>query len=539
VTTVPSEAGTGGVPKTALFRTSATLEQEFRDLLLRRSRLIFVLGLAISVVMIGVARLVIVQPNLFLESLGLARAEWAFDALHLLSFALALASTFVGNPTAERLEGTVLATIALNVVVGHFSMGGTLDPDYPPALGAALMLFVPAAVIPWRTRYQIWLGVVTVLAFVLAHALAYSLSSWGASYWAAAGGTEAFRDSLVITSLGLAILAGTSVLVTDTLYSMRKRTQQARILGSYLVRREIGRGGMGRVYVAQHAMMVRPAAVKVLDRGGGLTEEALARFEREVQLSSRLTHPNTITIYDYGRAADNTFYYAMELLEGQDLEKLVRQYGPVPAERAGYLLMQVCGSLAEAHDRGIVHRDLKPSNIFVTNQGCICDFVKVLDFGIAKQLEVEGEGEITRAGFVVGTPMYMAPESALCPERVDARTDIYSLGAVAYWMLTGKPPFTEDSPLAIIASHLRSIPIPPSELAEEEVPPALDAVVLRCLEKEPEDRFASARELKHALGRITYGQPWTAERAGQWWVTHRPEEAPPGFAIETPPDPFV
>jgi serine/threonine-protein kinase len=526
MTTVPPGAESGGVPRRALFRTTATIEEEFRRLLCSRCRLLFGLALAITVVMIAAAQLVTEQGNAFLASLGLGGYEWAFDGMHVVSFALAFASLFIGDPSARRLQDTVLVTVSFNFVVGLFSMGGTLDPDYPPALGASLMLFVPAAVIPWKTKYQAWLGFLTVVAFVLVHTLGYSLSPVGAEYWAEAGGMEAFREDLLITTIGLIILAGTSVLVTSRLYSLRTTAQKAKRLGSYELKDELGEGGMGTVYLAQHALMVRPAAIKVLRVGEQDGLSAMMRFEREVQLSSNLTHPNTITIFDYGRSADDTFYYAMEYLDGLDLQELVDRYGPMPANRVAYLLAQVCGSLSEAHSLGIVHRDLKPSNIFLTSRGGICDFVKVLDFGIAKQLHVKETGQVTRTGMVVGTPSYLAPESVLEGEEIDGRLDIYCLGGIAYWLLTGHPPFTDTSPLAIIASHLHTQPEPPSDFAEDPVPEQLDRIVLRCLEKQPADRFQTARDLLEALESVPFEMRWTAQKAKEWWDLHHPCESP-------------
>ena len=208
-----------------------------------------------------------------------------------------------------------------------------------------------------------------------------------------------------------------------------------RRLGNYVLRREIGEGGMGRVYVAEHALMCRPSAVKVLKTSRGADPDALARFEREVRLSSNLSHPNTITIFDFGRADDDTFYYAMEYLEGLDLERFVERFGPIPAERTVFILLQATGSLAEAHGRDIVHRDLKPSNVFLSMRGGLYDFVKILDFGLAKQIKgVDTATGLTKTGIVFGTPRYLAPEMVYGTSGVDGRADIYNFGALAYMM---------------------------------------------------------------------------------------------------------
>jgi serine/threonine-protein kinase len=282
---------------------------------------------------------------------------------------------------------------------------------------------------------------------------------------------------------------------------------------------------MGRVYVAEHALMCRPSAVKVLKTSGPADKLALARFEREVRLSSSLSHPNTITIFDFGRAGEDTFYYAMEYLEGMDLERFVKRFGPIPASRAVFLLLQVTGPLAEAHERGIVHRDLKPSNIFLTMRGGLYDFVKVLDFGLAKRLEgTDTPSELTQTGVVFGTPRYLAPETVYGTAGVGPRADIYAFGAVAYWMLTGRPPFEADTAVALMIDHVKTVPKRPSEICEVPIPEELDDVVMKCLEKDPDDRFQSIAELEDALRAVPDPFPWTRSRAARWWELHMTDD---------------
>jgi hypothetical protein len=394
--------------------------EEERHLLWSRCRLVFVLGLAISLVLILLSRLVIDRPREAWESL--------LDMTHLASFGLALVSLYWGTPSTRRLQLTAFAVVALNAILVVFSVG-VVESDYPPELAVALILFIPAAVIPWRVRYQVALGVIAVASPVLARVLSYVLIPGTRSTIAAWGRDPRFFDELMVTTVTLLILAATSVLVTHTLYSLRRKARRAKRLGNYLIERELGKGGMGEVFVARHARMVRPTAVKVVRVSGTFDEEVLGRFEREVQVSSSLTHPNTITIYDYGRADRNTFYYAMEYLEGLDLKRLVTRFGPVDTPRALYLLRQVCGSLSEAHARKIVHRDIKPANIFLTQRGGLFDYVKVLDFGLARQMR-PGTGEgVTKTGVVVGTPEYMSPEAVHGEQPVDTRSDLYGLPA--------------------------------------------------------------------------------------------------------------
>jgi serine/threonine protein kinase len=248
----------------------------------------------------------------------------------------------------------------------------------------------------------------------------------------------------------------------------------------------------------------------------------LRRFEKEVQLTARLTHPNTISIYDYGRTPDGTFYYAMELLEGLTVEQLVERHGPQPAARVIHLLLQACGALSEAHGIGLIHRDIKPANIYLCRRGGIQDVVKVLDFGLVRELNRDGDVGGSNVDTVVGTPLYLSPEAILSPDRVEARADLYGLGGVAYFMLTGAPPFGGRSLVEICSHHLHTPPEPPSR--RRAVPADLDDLVLRCLAKNPNQRPASAAVLAEALHTCADAGGWNAADAERWWAQ-----------IETPP----
>ncbi|MEJ2338953.1 MAG: serine/threonine-protein kinase [Gemmatimonadales bacterium] len=293
-----------------------------------------------------------------------------------------------------------------------------------------------------------------------------------------------------------------------------------RRLGDYRLLQRLDSGGVADIFLAQHARMCRPAAIKVLRSSDSRDSGGLARFEQEIRLASGLTHPNTIDILDHGRGRENTYYYAMEYLAGLNIQKLVDRFGPMPSERCVHILAQVCGSLAEAHAQSIVHRDIKPANIFLTDRGGLSDFVKVLDFGMSKKVEAEPDVALTQPGFVFGTPLYIAPESITDPENVDARADIYGLGAAAYFMLTGEPPFNSTSVIELLADHIRSAPEAPSRIAELPIDPALERIVLKCLEKSPDDRFQSIRALEGALCGLRFSRPWTGERATEWWSMH-------------------
>ncbi len=302
-----------------------------------------------------------------------------------------------------------------------------------------------------------------------------------------------YASFLALWSAALVVAAA---LIARAGYALRAQLHQAHALGSYTLEEEIGQGGMGVVYRASHAMLCRPTAIKLLHRENGGTN-SVARFEREVRMTSRLTHPNTVAIYDYGRTSEGRFYYAMEYLEGPDLQRLVEREGPQSAARVVHILLQVCGALAEAHDLGLVHRDIKPANVILCVRGGVSDVAKVVDFGLVKRLADVGSADATAVGAVVGTPLYMSPEAIVRPDLVDGRSDLYALGALAYFLLTGAPPFEGATSFEVCSRHLHAEPARLS--TKVAVPPDLERVVLWCLAKSPDDRPASARALRDAL----------------------------------------
>jgi serine/threonine protein kinase len=273
---------------------------------------------------------------------------------------------------------------------------------------------------------------------------------------------------------------------------------------------------MGSVYRARHAMLRRPTAVKLLEPAK-TTEVSVARFEREVQLTSQLNHPNTITIYDYGRTGEGVFYYAMEYLDGFSLDTLVKQFGPQPDGRVIHLLAQVCGSLVEAHSAGLIHRDIKPANIMLTRRGGVSDYVKLLDFGLVKAVDSEKMRTLTSADAVTGTPLYIAPETIEDADGTDARSDLYSLGAVGYFLLTGRPVFDAGGILEIMRAHVQTKPIAPSKRLAQPMSAELEQLILRCLSKSPQERPQSAAEMAVELSRCVPAQPWTQSDADRWW----------------------
>ena len=324
-------------------------------------------------------------------------------------------------------------------------------------------------------------------------------------------------DELIGASLSPAFAVVLAYLGARMIYAIGLDVTKARLMGAYRLESRIGAGGMGEVWHASHRMLARPAAVKLIAPRhlGSDAQAVLARFEQEAQATAQLRSPHTVEVYDYGLSSDGSFYYVMELLDGLDLQKLVDTHGPMPASRVVSIVRQVCHSLGEAHAAGMVHRDIKPANIFVCRYGSDLDFVKVLDFGLVKKQTLGADAALTQKGQFVGTPAFLAPEMAL-DEAIDGRADLYSLGCVAYWLLTGSLVFESDSLMAMAAKHLQEEPVPPSKRTELTIPADLEAVVLDCLRKDPADRPGSAEELVSRLSACDV-VPWTAEDAKGWW----------------------
>jgi len=326
----------------------------------------------------------------------------------------------------------------------------------------------------------------------------------------------------------------TAICVMGTMLITRYRTMavEAKSATLYDLREQIGQGGMGEVWLAEHRTLARPAAIKIVrpdlladgDRAAGT--QAVKRFAREAQATAALRSPHTVEIYDFGVTEDGTFYYVMEYLDGLDLGTLVKRHGPLPTARAVHLLRQACASLEDAHRHSLVHRDIKPANIFACRLGTEYDFAKVLDFGLVKDQRPTEDTQLTVEGLTTGTPAYMAPEMALQDGRVGPATDIYALGCVAYWLLTGKLVFDEPTPVAMIVNHVKTVPDAPSTRTELPIPAALDDVVLRCLEKEPAERYSSMRELSAALAAVELDNVWDTDRAEEWWQVHQPSVEP-------------
>jgi serine/threonine-protein kinase len=316
-----------------------------------------------------------------------------------------------------------------------------------------------------------------------------------------------FQQCVVHPGLILAIAVAIAAYGTHRIELLRQEAAEARKLGQYQLKRQLGAGGMGEVYLAEHLLLKQPCALKLIRPERAGDPAMLRRFEREVQATARLKHWNTVQIFDYGHAADGTFYYVMEYLPGLTLAQLVKRQGPLAPGRALHLLQQACLALREAHGLGLIHRDIKPANIMVCERGGVSDVVKLLDFGLVKAVGLGSKEEtLTQEGAITGTPTYMSPEQASGKDSLDGRSDIYSLGAVAYFVLTGSPPFPRTTAIDAIVAHLHE-PVRPLTELRAEVPADLQEVVLRCLEKDPARRFADVSRLHDALARCGCAGP--------------------------------
>jgi serine/threonine-protein kinase len=337
---------------------------------------------------------------------------------------------------------------------------------------------------------------------------------------------------LVLNTVLWSILGTTLAAVTSrVIYGLRRQVAEVSELGQYILEEKIGTGGMGEVWRARHRLLIRPAAVKLI-RQQALSamssdpEILLRRFEREARATAALKSPHTVQLYDFGATDDGTLYYVMELLDGVDLDTLVKRHGPLPAERVVHILRQVCFSLADAHVNGLVHRDIKPANVVVSRLGTTFDFAKVLDFGLVKLDSARRADrdavKLSAADKTSGTPGFMAPEVVLGVAETDHRVDLYALGCVAYWLLTGKLVFEGDSAMQVMVDHA-SKPAPrPSLRVELPIPAPLEDLVMECLEKEPSRRPPSAEVLSARLDAVPLTSAWTAERAERWWAEYRP-----------------
>jgi serine/threonine protein kinase len=458
-----------------------------------------------------------VMVALRLEQAGLLRLPAQmprdFDAL---AVPLAGSLALIGASRSKLSAKHMLAIGAAYQIVGAFSIAWF---EQGPAIGrgtAGTVLWIMTyTLVPTRPLRTALVAYASALSGPFALALHVAL---GNRAWP--------TDCGVALDFGMSLVAATfAVVIVRVIYGLGREVADARRIGAYVLVEKLGFGGMGEVWRAKHSALVRPAAIKLMrprESAGGSPfdlAQLTRRFHQEAQATAMLKSPHTVAVYDFGETSDGALYYAMELLDGVDLETLVEDFGPQPAERVVHFLRQAAASLSEAHTNGLVHRDIKPANLFAAVMGLELDFLKVLDFGLVRQ--IAKDPALTSEHGVWGTPAYLAPESAAY-SRYDARSDIYSLGAVAYWLLTGQTVFDAPSSNAMIAAQIRDTPMLPSLRTDLPIPPELEAVIMACLSKDPDARPQSGEQLSRMLGAVPL-PAWTQRRAEAWWRTHRPD----------------
>lgn len=434
------------------------------------------------------------------------------------------------EPRSARFVRWVETLGLLSTVVASMLMARTIPalerPDFTLLLVFTYVLmaravFVPSSatrslVLALAVGVELTMGVWRMFGEPQVFALVVSTQQWSDM---TSPGQLAARVTLQVGAWW-ALTTFITVAASKVIYGLRREVRDAMKLGQYQLEAKLGEGGMGIVYRARHALLQRPTAVKLLhpERAGA---SSLKHFEREVQQTARLSHPNIVTIFDYGHTPEGTFYYAMEYLDGVTLEAAVARLGPMPSGRVLPILRQMAAALVEAHGLGLIHRDIKPANVILLSPRAHAgakDTVKLLDFGLVKQLGPAAKTEQSQEGVIVGTPQYLAPEAIRDPSQVDGRTDLYGLGAVGYYLLTGTPVFLASSLVEVASHHLHTPPEPPSARVGRPVVVELERLVLRCLAKSPAERPASAAELEALLAACPDPEPWTPEQSRTWWL---------------------
>jgi eukaryotic-like serine/threonine-protein kinase len=501
--------------------TSGSLSSEITDIVLKRIIILCLLSAGMAVLGMIICIGSFFMDGVLLNITGVSPIETLNDVVMIvvsLGIALAVYRRFFSTRILTVLGLGFGVYVALYHSVGECI--GLIDDKFTPvayfSFTQAWIVFFPA-IIPIRSRTAFFTIIFAASIAPLSRVVVQSL-----------GLVVLPEDSLTILIILMSFSAIMGLAVSHVVYRLGKSVKAAREMGSYTLEESLGGGGMGEVWRASHRLLARPAAVKIIKPGvpGSMQptelERVNLRFEHEVQATATLCSPHTVDIYDYGVAQDGTFYYVMELLDGIDMDTLIKRFGPIEPSRAVHYLIQVCHSLNEAHNRQLIHRDIKPANLFVCRYGDDYDFVKVLDFGLVKREKVDTESDMTLTveGSMTGTPAYMYPEGVSGKASADNRSDIYSLGCVAYWLLTGQLVFTADTHMAMLVEHASAQPVPPSKRSEMEIPEDLDAVILSCLEKNPANRPQSAGELASRLRGIRFEQAWDQPRALAWWKLH-------------------
>jgi eukaryotic-like serine/threonine-protein kinase len=473
----------------------------------------FYLFLLASMVLVGGAPFVAVVKGPVAS--GHLAASWTMGLLWVLASRARLSMRSLG----------ALDAVGIVVACGFLSIMALNDEGQilQVLLALTVTVMIRAILVPSRPRRTMLLSALaflpTVVVCIVRHDPTALLPGFSAGYQ---------KQYMTLNTVLWSVLGTTLATITSRVtYGLRKQVAEANELGQYVLEEKIGGGGMGEVWRARHRLLIRPAAIKLIrPQMAGDRELLLRRFEREARATAALKSPHTVQLYDFGATEDGRLYYVMELLDGLDLDTLVRQYGPLPPERVVHILRQVCSSLQDAHANGLVHRDIKPANVVVSRAGTTFDFAKVLDFGLVKldsaRKAEENALTLTAEGSTSGTPAFMAPETVLGVADTDHRVDLYALGCVGYWLLTGKLIFEGRSVVEVMFHHAHTPPPRPSTTSELPIPAPLEDLIMECLEKDPARRPTSAEAVSTLLDAVSLESAWTVERAERWWAMHRP-----------------
>jgi len=515
--TRPAKSGTGAVLERGLDTSNGLDFVRERLALVGKTLFLvsfgFYLFLLASMVLAGGAPFVAVVKGPV--ALGHLAASWTMGLLWLVARRARL---------SRRSLGT-LDAIGIVLACGFLSMMTVNDQGQilQVLLALTVTVMIRAILVPSRPGRTMVVSALaflpTVVVCIARHDPTALLPGFSAGYQ---------KQYMTLNTVLWSILGTTLATITSRVtYGLRRQVAEANELGQYVLEEKIGGGGMGEVWRARHRLLIRPAAIKLIrPKVAGDPELLLRRFEREARATAALRSPHTVQLYDFGATEDGRLYYVMELLDGLDLDTLVRQYGPLPPERVVHILRQVCSSLQDAHGNGLVHRDIKPANVVVSRAGTTFDFAKVLDFGLVK-LDTARKTEddavkLSAEDSTSGTPAFMAPEVVLGGADTDHRVDLYALGCVGYWLLTGKLIFEGRNVVEVMYHHAHTPPPRPSTRSELPIPAHLEDLVMECLEKDPERRPASAEAVSTRLEAVPLESPWTVERAERWWAMHRP-----------------
>jgi serine/threonine-protein kinase len=522
MSTGPGAAGTGGVLQQGLDTSNGLDFVRERLALVGKTLFLvsfgFYLFLLASMVLVGGAPFVAVVTGPV--AVGHLAASWTMGLLWILARHARLAVRSLGT----------LDAITIVVACGFLSIMTWNDEGQilQVLLALTVTVMIRAILVPSRPRRTLVLSALaflpTVVVCIARHRPTTLLPGFTPDYQ---------KQYMSLNTVLWSVLGTTlATIISRVTYGLRRQVAEANELGQYVLEEKIGGGGMGEVWRARHRLLIRPAAIKLIrPQMSGDPELLLRRFEREARATAALKSPHTVELYDFGATEDGRLYYVMELLDGLDLDTLVKQYGPVPAERAVHILRQVCSSLQDAHVNGLVHRDIKPANVVVSRAGVTFDFAKVLDFGLVKldtARRAEGDAvKLSTDGSTSGTPAFMAPEVVLGEADTDHRVDLYALGCVGYWLLTGKLLFGGGSVVEVMFHHAHTRPRRPSTRSELPIPARLEDLVMECLEKDPSRRPASAEAVSTRLAGVSLESAWTVERAERWWANHRPADPRP------------